>query len=80
MDIRRLVGQNVRRMRRAKGLSQEQLAFAAELHRTYISGVERGIRNPTVVIVARIAAALDVEADLLLRIQPGARIRLSEVQ
>ena len=80
MDIRRLVGQNVRRMRRAKGLSQEQLAFAAELHRTYISGVERGIRNPTVVIVARIAAALDVEADLLLRIQPGAGIRLSEVQ
>jgi transcriptional regulator with XRE-family HTH domain len=67
MDIRQLVGQNVRRLRQAKGLSQEELAFAADLHRTYISGVERGIRNPTVLIVARIAAALEEAPDLLVR-------------
>jgi len=67
MDIRRLVGANVRRLRLAKGLSQEELAFSSELHRTYISGVERGIRNPTVLIVARIASALAEPADALLR-------------
>lgn len=67
MDIRRLVGRNLQRLRKAKGLSQEELAFACELHRTYISGVERGIRNPTVTVVAKIAAALDVGADALLK-------------
>jgi transcriptional regulator with XRE-family HTH domain len=70
MDIRRLVGQNVRRMRQAKVMSQEQLAFASDLHRTYVSGVERGIRNPTVVILGRIATALEVTPDRLLR-APG---------
>ena len=59
MDIRQLVGRNVRAMRRAKGLSQEELAFASDLHRTYVSGVERGIRNPTVLILERIATALE---------------------
>jgi transcriptional regulator with XRE-family HTH domain len=45
------------------------LAFEAELHRTYISGVERGVRNPTVTVVAKIAKALGVTPDQLLR--PG---------
>jgi transcriptional regulator with XRE-family HTH domain len=67
MDIRKQVGINVRRLREARRLSQEQLAFEAELHRTYISGVERGIRNPTVAVVAKIARALSVTPDQPLR-------------
>ena len=67
MEIRKQVGLNVRRLREARGLSQEQLAFEAELHRTYISGVERGVRNPTVTVLAKIAQALKVSPDQLLR-------------
>lgn len=66
MDIKAIVGKNVKRHREAKGLSQEQLAFEADLHRTYVSGVERGIRNPTVLIVAKLADALGVEPSKLL--------------
>jgi transcriptional regulator with XRE-family HTH domain len=72
MDIRRLVGRNLQRLRKERGLSQEELAFASDLHRTYISGVERGVRNPTVTVLARIAVALEVEADALLRSEPQA--------
>jgi len=66
MDVRQLVGKNTRRFRKVRGLSQEVLAFECGLHRTYISGVERGIRNPTVVILDKIAAALEIPAWRLL--------------
>ncbi len=66
MDIRKRVGVNVQKIRRDKGWSQEELAFECGLHRTYISGVERGIRNPTVTALAKIATALKVEAHALL--------------
>lgn len=66
MDIRKQVGVNVQKIRRDKGWSQEELAFECGLHRTYISGVERGIRNPTVTALAKIATALKVEASALL--------------
>ena len=66
MDIRRQLGLNMQRLRRQKGWSQEELAFEAELHRTYVSGVERGVRNPTVLIFARIAKALGVAPAMLL--------------
>jgi len=66
MDIRRQVGLNVQRFRRERGLSQEGLAFEAEIHRTYISGVERGVRNITITVVAKIAAALKVMPHQLL--------------
>ena len=72
MDIRRQVGLNVQRFRRAHGLSQEALAFEAEIHRTYISGVERGVRNITVTVVAKIAAALQVLPHELLEPVPKA--------
>lgn len=62
MDIRRQIGRNVQGIRKAAGLSQEDLAFECGLHRTYISGVERGIRNPTVVVLDKIAKALKVPA------------------
>lgn len=67
MDLRRLIGQNVRMCRSRLGISQEELAFRADLHRTYVSGVERGVRNPTVMIVGRLAKALDVEPPSLLQ-------------
>ena len=67
-DWRAIVGTNVRKRRQAHGLSQEQLAFAAEIDLTYVGGIERGMRNPSVVVLARIAEALGVEPADLLRV------------
>ena len=59
-DIRHLFGDRMREIRLNKGVSQEALALEADLHRTYVSSVERGERNVSIVNIARIAAALDV--------------------
>lgn len=67
MDICKQLGLNVKRFRTEKGWSQEDLAFETGLHRTYISGIERGIRNPTVTIVSRMAEALGAESHELLK-------------
>lgn len=67
MDVRRKVGANVRLYREKADVSQEELADRSGLHRTYISGVERGVRNPTVLVLAKIAKALGVEAHMLLK-------------
>ena len=56
---RKQFGAVVRGFRTDAGLSQEALATAASLDRTYISGIERGIRNPTLEIIVRLADALD---------------------
>ena len=67
MDIRKQVGVNLQRLRREKGWSQEALAFESGLHRTYVSGIERGVRNPTVMIIEKLAKTLGVRpADLLV--------------
>ena len=66
MDMRRRVGQNIKIVRKERGLSQEGLAFECGLHRTYISGVERGVRNPTVLVLEQIAKALKGPATRLL--------------
>lgn len=58
MDIRRRVGLNIKRERETRGWSQEELADQADVHRTYVSGVERGVRNPTVTVLERFAKAL----------------------
>ena len=66
MDIRKQVGLNVRRYREEMGWSQEELAFECGLHRTYISGIERGVRNPTVVTLEKIATTLKIRSFELL--------------
>jgi transcriptional regulator with XRE-family HTH domain len=66
MDVRRRVGLNLKKLRAERGLSQEEFAFQCGLHRTYISGVERGVRNPTVVVLEKIAVTLGVPAAQLL--------------
>lgn len=66
MDIRRQVGLNVRDLRLELDWSQEDLAFESGLHRTYISGIERGTRNPTVLILDKIAKCLGVAPAVLL--------------
>jgi transcriptional regulator with XRE-family HTH domain len=71
MDVRKLVGRNVRQLRRQRGWSQEDLAWESGLDRTYVSGVERGVRNPTVLIVDRLAKALKVGPDVLLSRDPN---------
>lgn len=67
MDLVRLLGTNVRRARKVKGLSQEELALEAGMKRSYLSDLERGTRNPTVRALGRIARALGVEPGELLR-------------
>ena len=58
--IQKQFGKRVRDLRLAKGLSQEELAFRAGVHRTYLGGIERGERNPALKNIAAIAKALDV--------------------
>jgi len=67
MDVRVRVGLNVQHLRRDKGLSQEELAARAEVHQTYLSGVERGVRNPSILVLARIAKALGADVEELTR-------------
>jgi transcriptional regulator with XRE-family HTH domain len=65
-DICKIAGKNVRLARLAAGLSQEALADEAEIDRTYVSGVERGLRNPSIKVIARIAKVLDTTPAALL--------------
>ncbi|WP_108829302.1 helix-turn-helix domain-containing protein [Ascidiaceihabitans donghaensis] len=67
MPIQTLVGRNLRRFREQAGLSQEALAFECGLHRTYVSGVERGVRNPTIVVLEKLAEPLEIAPWQLLR-------------
>ena len=57
-DVKRAFGQAVRALRLKKGLSQEELAARAGLDRTYISGLERGVRNPALTTQEKVAKAL----------------------
>lgn len=67
MDMRKLVGTNTARIRREKGLTQEALAEKSGLSQQYISGLENGFRNPTIVTLYELATALGVShVDLVL--------------
>jgi transcriptional regulator with XRE-family HTH domain len=67
MDMRKLVGRNVKRVRQEKGLTQEQLAELSGFSQQYISGLEQGRRNPTVVTLYELATALGVSHMKLMR-------------
>jgi transcriptional regulator with XRE-family HTH domain len=60
MEWARIVGMNVRRLRRDRGLTQERLALDASIDLTYLGGIERGRRNPSVAVLGRLASVLGV--------------------
>jgi transcriptional regulator with XRE-family HTH domain len=62
-----MFGTRIRELRNARGLSQEDLAHLANLHRTYVGSIERGERNVALINIHRLAAALNVPAHELLR-------------
>jgi len=67
MRLQDRVGLNIQDLRRAKKLSQEELADMCKVHQTYLSGVETGKRNPSLLVLERIAVALGVDAEELVR-------------
>ena len=64
--LQKAIGQRIRKLRLEQGLSQEELAEAAGVHRTYIGMLERGEKNVTIYNIERIARALDVRPSSLL--------------
>ncbi len=71
MDVTQVFAMNIKRIRLAKGISQEALADLAGLHRTYIGAVERGERNITLINANRIAEALGVKLSDCLKERNG---------
>lgn len=73
MDKKLLIqfGQRVRETRKKQGLSQEELAFKAALHRTYIGMIERGEKNITLTNIEKIARALNIRMTKLLDFSDG---------
>ena len=67
----RAFGAAVRLRREELGLSQEDLGYKAHVHRTYVSDIERGARNPTVKVIWKLAEALDTEPSALFAVAEG---------
>lgn len=67
MDVRRIVGENLRRYRLSAGLSQEELAARMGVEQGYVSGLEAGRRNPTIVTLWHAAIALRIQPALLFQ-------------
>jgi len=67
-EVKKKFGSKVRSLRDKRGFSQEQFAKELEIDRSYISGIERGVRNPTLTMMARIAKGLSVRMKDLLPI------------
>jgi len=65
-DIRSRLGKKIKKIRQQKKMSQETLAFDSNLHRTYISDVERGVRNVSIINIEKIAKALNVSLKQLM--------------
>lgn len=66
MDVGRRVGANIKRLRKAQGISQEELADRARVHRTFVSQIERAVKSPTLESLEKIAQGLGVAlADLV---------------
>ena len=68
-DLQRIAGVNIRIYRKARGLSQEELADVLGIHRTYMGGVERGERNLTLQSLERLAQNMGVDPVTLLRVK-----------
>ena len=66
MDVRQRLAANMKRLRKERGWSQEALADEAGMDRTYISGIERVVKNPTITVVERVATALACQLGDLL--------------
>jgi transcriptional regulator with XRE-family HTH domain len=66
VDVRARLATNLRRLRLEKGWSQEDYADRAGIHRTYVSDIERGARNPTITVVEKLAKPLNVSVGSLL--------------
>jgi transcriptional regulator with XRE-family HTH domain len=73
MDLRQVFAANLRRLRHARGLSQENLAYEAGVNRTYMSKVENGATWVGLEIIGKLAAVLEVEPAELLRLPPRRR-------
>lgn len=61
------LGFNIKQLRKSKGLSQDQLSVKTGLHRTYISQIERGINNPTILNLNVLANGLEVDLEMLIK-------------
>jgi len=73
MNAQELVALNIRRLRVQRDISQESLAVDADIDRTYVSRLERGLENPTVNVLERLAQALEAEiGEFFARPKPGA--------
>ncbi len=66
MDIKKIVGANIRAFREQRGLTQVELGKKANIHSVYIGGIERGVRNATLTNLHKIAKALDIPTYVLL--------------
>jgi len=74
MKIQALIARNIRKIRVAQQLSQENLAVDAQIDRTYVSRLERGLENPTVAVLERLASALGADiVDFFTPPAPGER-------
>ena len=72
LSIEKKFGEELCRIRKERGLSQEQLGFESEYHRTYISQLERGVKSPSLRTVFRICKALEIPvSELIRRIEAG---------
>jgi transcriptional regulator with XRE-family HTH domain len=75
MDLREVFATNLRRLRNAKRLSQDDLAYEAEVSRSYLSQLEKGVFHASLRIIGRLAEVLDVEPSELLRLPPKKNVR-----
>ena len=67
MEIREIFAYNLRTLRKAQSMSQEELAYRADIDRTYVSSLERSVYNASIDIVERVARVLGVEASDMLK-------------
>ncbi|NVN09797.1 helix-turn-helix domain-containing protein [Nguyenibacter vanlangensis] len=75
MDLKEVMAVNLRRLRHAKDMTQEELAERAGLSARYVGGIERADVSASVTVLGRIAEALEVEATELVRVNPSSRPR-----